>query len=122
MPQITTSTRTEKPLIPIRMISHGTLNSIDMQASRRFYEEVLGFEVIQVSPVSMLLRQVSEPPPVAAEVNPEVPPELSDWIAKLLLKEMRARPATATGQVSSAWTSFSAPRPTQGWAATATTR
>jgi catechol 2,3-dioxygenase-like lactoylglutathione lyase family enzyme len=56
MPQITNSTRTEKPLIPIRMISHGTLNSIDMQASRRFYEEVLGFEVIQVSPVSMLLR------------------------------------------------------------------
>jgi catechol 2,3-dioxygenase-like lactoylglutathione lyase family enzyme len=56
MPQITTSRRTGKSLIPITMISHGTLNSIDMQASRRFYEEVLGFEVLQVSPVSMLLR------------------------------------------------------------------
>ena len=56
MPTITTSKRTEKPLIPITMISHGTLASIDLHASRRFHEEVLGFEVIQLSPVSMLLR------------------------------------------------------------------
>ena len=56
MPQITTSRRTGKPLIPLTMISHGTLSSIDMQASRRFYEEVLGFEVVQLSPVSLLLR------------------------------------------------------------------
>ncbi|WP_235010370.1 VOC family protein [Mycobacterium sp. 3519A] len=39
------------------MISHGTLNSLDLQASRRFYEEVLGFEVMQVSPVSMQIRK-----------------------------------------------------------------
>lgn len=56
MPQITTSRRTEKPLIPLTMISHGTLNCIDMQDSRRFYEEVLGFEVAQISPASLLLR------------------------------------------------------------------
>lgn len=56
MPQITTSQKVEKPLIPLTMISHGTLNSIDMQASRRFYEEVLGFQVVQLSPVSMLIR------------------------------------------------------------------
>ena len=57
MPQITTSCRTEKPLIPIEMISHGTLTSFDLQKSRRFYEEVLGLEVIQVSPVSLLTRK-----------------------------------------------------------------
>lgn len=56
MPQITTSTKTEKPLIPATILSHGTLNSIDLQASRRFYEQVLGFEVVQLSPVSMLFR------------------------------------------------------------------
>ncbi|CAM5694352.1 VOC family protein [Streptomyces canus] len=56
MPAITTSRRTDKPLIPVYMISHGTLASIDMQASRRFYEEVLGFQVKQLSPVSMLIR------------------------------------------------------------------
>jgi catechol 2,3-dioxygenase-like lactoylglutathione lyase family enzyme len=57
MPQITQSRRTEKPLIPIEMISHGTLTSLDLQKSRRFYEEVLGLEVIQVSTVSMLARK-----------------------------------------------------------------
>lgn len=56
MPQITNTHRTDTPLIPIRMISHGTLSSLDLQASRQFYEQVLGFEVIQLSPVSMLLR------------------------------------------------------------------
>src|SRR5438874_7108198 len=56
MPGITTSARTEKPLIPTNTISPGTLASIDLQESRRFYEEVLGFAVIQLSPLSMLLR------------------------------------------------------------------
>lgn len=56
MPRITTSCRTEKPLLPVAMISHGTLSSLDIQESRRFYEEVLGLEVIQTSPVSLLLR------------------------------------------------------------------
>jgi len=56
MPGITTSARTEKPLIPTNTISHGTLASIDLQESRRFYEEVLGFAVIQLSPLSMMLR------------------------------------------------------------------
>jgi catechol 2,3-dioxygenase-like lactoylglutathione lyase family enzyme len=57
MPQITVSHRTDHPLIRINMISHGTLTSLDLQASRRFYEEVLGFDVIQVSPASMLARK-----------------------------------------------------------------
>ncbi|MCD7436604.1 VOC family protein [Streptomyces lincolnensis] len=60
MPQITTSCRTEKPLVPVGMISHGTLTSLDLQKSRRFYEEVLGLEVIQTSPVSMLIRLGSD--------------------------------------------------------------
>jgi catechol 2,3-dioxygenase-like lactoylglutathione lyase family enzyme len=57
MPRITTSHRTDKPLIPVQMISHGTLTSLNLQKSRRFYEEVLGLEVIQVSTVSMLARK-----------------------------------------------------------------
>lgn len=57
MPQITKSHRTTTPLVPVTMISHGTLTSYDLQASRRFYEEVLGFDVIQVSTVSMLIRK-----------------------------------------------------------------
>jgi catechol 2,3-dioxygenase-like lactoylglutathione lyase family enzyme len=59
MPQITTSCRTDRPLLSLTMISHGTLTSLDLQASRRFYEEVFGFEVIQVSPVSLVMRHGS---------------------------------------------------------------
>lgn len=57
MPRITTSCKTEKPLLDIKMISHGTLSSFNLQESRRFYEEVLGLDVIQVSPVSLLIRK-----------------------------------------------------------------
>ena len=57
MPRITTSYRTDHPLIPISMISHGTLLSIDLNETRRFLEEVLGFEVVQYSPMSMCVRR-----------------------------------------------------------------
>jgi catechol 2,3-dioxygenase-like lactoylglutathione lyase family enzyme len=60
MPKITKSHKTETPLLDIAMISHGTLSSLDIEESRRFYEEVLGFEVIQVSPVSLALRKGSD--------------------------------------------------------------
>jgi catechol 2,3-dioxygenase-like lactoylglutathione lyase family enzyme len=60
MPKITTSSNTATPLIPITMISHGTLTSLDLQKSRHFYEEVLGLEVIQQSTVSLLARKGSD--------------------------------------------------------------
>ena len=57
MPQVTKSYRTDSPLIPISMISHGTLSSIDIAETRRFLEEVLGFEAVQYSPISMNVRR-----------------------------------------------------------------
>ncbi|MGE3414369.1 MAG: VOC family protein [Dehalococcoidia bacterium] len=69
MPQITASRRTAKPLIAVTMLSHGTLSSLDLQASRRFYEEVLGLDVIQVSPVSMLTRMGSNHTYVVVETG-----------------------------------------------------
>ena len=57
MTQITTSCKTDNPLIDVLLISHGTLSSFDLQASRRFYEEVPGFEVIQHATVAMLIRK-----------------------------------------------------------------
>jgi catechol 2,3-dioxygenase-like lactoylglutathione lyase family enzyme len=57
MPRITHSCKTDEPLLGITTISHGTLASVDLQLSRKFYEEVLGLDVIQVSPVSMLVRK-----------------------------------------------------------------
>lgn len=56
-PRITANERVSKPLLDVSIISHGTLASYDLQASRRFYEQVLGFEVAQLSPMSMIARK-----------------------------------------------------------------
>ena len=37
-------------------ISHGTLGSRDLEATRRFYEEFLGLEVTRTSPTSLMIR------------------------------------------------------------------
>jgi catechol 2,3-dioxygenase-like lactoylglutathione lyase family enzyme len=39
-----------------RFISHGTLGSKDLDASRKFYEEFLGLEVIRTSKNSLMVR------------------------------------------------------------------
>jgi catechol 2,3-dioxygenase-like lactoylglutathione lyase family enzyme len=44
------------PAIRTRFISHGTLGSKDLDATRRFYEEFLGLEVVRTSPVSLMVR------------------------------------------------------------------
>lgn len=44
------------PAIQPRFISHGTLGCHDLQNSRRFYEEFLGLETTQTSPISLMLR------------------------------------------------------------------
>jgi len=44
------------PALKLNFLSHGTLESRDLACSRRFYEEFLGFEVVQTSPISLLVR------------------------------------------------------------------
>ena len=44
-------------MIKTRFISHGTLGSKDLDATRRFYEEFLGLEVVRTSPVSLMIRR-----------------------------------------------------------------
>jgi catechol 2,3-dioxygenase-like lactoylglutathione lyase family enzyme len=70
MPRITTSHRVEAPLIPISMISHGTLSSVDLEETRRFLEEVLGFEVVQFNPKSMCVRKGTDHTYVILETGP----------------------------------------------------
>ena len=45
-----------KPVIKSKFISHGTLASKDLDATRRFYEEFLGLEVTRTSKISMMVR------------------------------------------------------------------
>ena len=44
------------PALKLNFLSHGTLESRDLAASRKFYEEFLGFDVVQTSPISLLVR------------------------------------------------------------------
>ncbi|TMH42548.1 MAG: VOC family protein, partial [Betaproteobacteria bacterium] len=43
-------------VLKTKFISHGTLGSKDLEATRRFYEEFLGLEVVRTSPVSLMIR------------------------------------------------------------------
>ena len=44
------------PSLKLNLLSHGTLECRDIEFTRKFYEEFLGFEVIQTSPISLLVR------------------------------------------------------------------
>src|SRR5205085_11527874 len=48
--------RPKAPALKLEFLSHGTLESRDLAFSRRFYEEFLGLDVVQTSPISLLIR------------------------------------------------------------------
>jgi catechol 2,3-dioxygenase-like lactoylglutathione lyase family enzyme len=56
MPAITDRSKAE-PLLKTVRLGHGTLECVDLGKTRRFYEEVLGLEVIQTSPLSLMIRK-----------------------------------------------------------------
>jgi catechol-2,3-dioxygenase len=45
-----------KPALKLNFMSHGTLESKDLDFIRKFYEEFLGLEVVLTSPISLLIR------------------------------------------------------------------
>ena len=51
-----TPTENPGPALKLNFLSHGTLESRDLAFSRRFYEEFLGLQVVQTSPISLLIR------------------------------------------------------------------
>jgi len=42
--------------LKLKFLSHGTLESVDLEFTRRFYEDFLGLEVVKVSNVSLWCR------------------------------------------------------------------
>ena len=48
------------PTLKLNFISHGTLESRDLAFTRRFYEEFMGFEVVQPSKISLWFRLGSQ--------------------------------------------------------------
>ena len=45
-----------EPTLKLNFISHGTLEAKDLAFTRRFYEEFMGFEVVQTSKISLWFR------------------------------------------------------------------
>lgn len=45
-----------KPSLKLKFLSHGTLESRDLDFSRKFYEDFLGLEVVQTSKISLMVR------------------------------------------------------------------
>ncbi len=46
----------KKSALNTRFLSHGTLGSKDLEATRVFYEEFLGLNVVRTSPISMMIQ------------------------------------------------------------------
>ena len=44
------------PALKLNFLSHGTLDSRDLDFSRKFYEEFMGFDVVKTSEISLLIR------------------------------------------------------------------
>ena len=49
-----------EPLLALDFLSHGTLLMADMAATRRFYEEFLGLDVVRTSQISLAIRLDSD--------------------------------------------------------------
>jgi catechol 2,3-dioxygenase-like lactoylglutathione lyase family enzyme len=75
MPAITERS-TKKPLLETGCLSHGTLHCLDIAKTRRFYEEVLGMEVIQTSPISLMVRKGTEQVYAVVEQPPGTHPPM----------------------------------------------
>jgi catechol 2,3-dioxygenase-like lactoylglutathione lyase family enzyme len=52
----TDATEKPKPALNLRFISHGTLETLDLDRARQFYENFLGFETVQASKMSLWVR------------------------------------------------------------------
>lgn len=55
MADVETQTAGESHLKP-RLLSHGTIECHDLERAKRFYTEFLGFQVVQTSAISLMLR------------------------------------------------------------------
>ncbi|MEX2453671.1 MAG: VOC family protein [Rhodospirillaceae bacterium] len=51
-----TATQTKQSALKLNFLSHGTLESKNLEQARKFFTEFLGLEVVRTSPISLLIR------------------------------------------------------------------
>ncbi len=55
-PEMPKMEKSADPVLKLNFLSHGTLESRDLEAAREFYTDFLGLEVVRTSPISLLIR------------------------------------------------------------------
>lgn len=71
-------TTARRSVIKSKFLSHGTLGSRDLAATRKFYEEFLGLECVQTSKISMMIRLGGEHVyAVVKSANPDEMPRIN---------------------------------------------
>jgi len=60
-----------EPTLKLNFLSHGTLESKDLEFTRRFYEQFFGFQVVRASKVSIWCRLGGQHIYVVVEVPPQ---------------------------------------------------
>ena len=54
--QVQSSAAKSQATLKLNFLSHGTLESKNLETSRQFYEEFLGLQVVRTSPISLMIR------------------------------------------------------------------
>ena len=62
-----------QPILKLKFLSHGTIDVLDLERSRKFYTEFLGLEAVRTSPNSMLLRLGGNNTIVVVQVRKKAP-------------------------------------------------
>jgi catechol-2,3-dioxygenase len=62
----------KESVLKLNLLSHGTVECRDLEKSRRFYEELLGLDVVQTSKISIQLRLNSATTIVCVQTNKDV--------------------------------------------------
>ncbi len=45
-----------EPALKLKFLSHGTLEAVDLDKTRKFYMEFLGLDVVRTSPISLMIK------------------------------------------------------------------
>ena len=56
MTDIAAAGQKKEPALKLKFLSHGTLEAIDLDKTRAFYEDFLGLDVVRTSPISLMIK------------------------------------------------------------------
>ncbi|HEY5609169.1 MAG TPA: VOC family protein [Alphaproteobacteria bacterium] len=77
---VTAPAQKVEPALKLNFLSHATLDSKDLDRSRKFYEEFLGFAVVRTSPISLLMQLGGQHSIAVVQMKKKKPDEEMDLL------------------------------------------